>query len=144
MDALELLEQDHAKVMDLFDEAQSAEEGAQKEVFDEIKTELETHAYIEESVFYPAMQKYAELKEMVGESLKEHAQVKTLLKEMENLPSGEEFEAKLEELIENVEHHAEEEEEGKMFPKIRELVSSEELEKLGRQLESAKGKRKAS
>jgi hypothetical protein len=31
-----------------------------------------------------------------------------------------------------------------MFPKIRELVSADELQKLGAQLQSAKGQRKAS
>jgi hemerythrin superfamily protein len=80
----------------------------------------------------------------VGESLEEHNKVKTLLKEMANLSGGEEFDDKLEELIDNVEHHAEEEEEGKMFPKVRELVSAAELEKLGSQLQAAKGQRKAS
>ena len=43
--------------------------------------------------------------------------------------------------MENVEHHAEEEEEAKMFPKIRQLFSQEELEELGQELESAKNKR---
>jgi hemerythrin superfamily protein len=62
---------------------------------------------------------------------------------MENLVSdSEKFEPKLQVLMENVEHHAEEEEEGKMFPKIRELLNRQELEQLGEELESAKGKRR--
>jgi hemerythrin superfamily protein len=44
-------------------------------------------------------------------------------------------------LQENVEHHAEEEEEGKMFPKIREVVDGDELEELGNELEASKNKR---
>lgn len=43
--------------------------------------------------------------------------------------------------MENVEHHAEEEEEGKMFPKIREVCDQESLEELGQELEAAKDKR---
>jgi hypothetical protein len=43
--------------------------------------------------------------------------------------------------MENVEHHAEEEEEGKMFPKVRQIFSKEELEELGQELEAAKNKR---
>jgi hypothetical protein len=109
----------------------------------QIKTELEIHTQIEETVFYPAMQRYNELKDMVAESLEEHNKVKTLLKEMDSL-SGDDFEDKLEELIDNVEHHAEDEEESKMFPKVRELVSAAELDKLGAQLQAAKGQRKAS
>jgi hypothetical protein len=36
-------------------------------------------------VFYPAVHKHEELKDMVLESLEEHKQVKTLLREMDNL-----------------------------------------------------------
>jgi hemerythrin superfamily protein len=144
MDALELLKQDHAKVKKLFEEAEDADEKEQRSIFAQIKTELEIHAQIEESVFYPAMQRYNELKDMVAESLEEHNEVKTLLNEMESMSGGEDFEDKLEELIDNVEHHAEDEEESKMFPKVRELVSAAELDKLGAQLQAAKGQRKAS
>jgi hemerythrin superfamily protein len=139
MDALELLKQDHQKVKGLFKEAEKADEKKQKQVFERIKTELETHTHIEESVFYPAMQKHEELKDMVLESLEEHKQVKTLLREMDNLSSdSEKFEPKLKVLMENVEHHAEEEEEEKMFPKVRNLVNKAELEQLGQELEAAK------
>jgi iron-sulfur cluster repair protein YtfE (RIC family) len=144
MDALELLEQDHAKVKKLFEQAEDADQKEQRAIFTQIKTELEVHTYIEETVFYPAMQRYNELKDMVAESLEEHNKVKTLLNEMEGMSGGEDFEDKLEELIDNVEHHAEDEEESKMFPKIRELVRAAELEKLGAQLQAAKGQRKAS
>ena len=143
MDALELLEEDHAKVKKLFEQAEEADQKEQRAIFMQIKTELEIHTQIEESVFYPAMQRYNELKDMVAESLEEHNKVKTLLKEMDGL-SGDDFEDKLEELIDNVEHHAEDGEESKMFPKVRELVSAAELDKLGAQLQAAKGQRKAS
>jgi hemerythrin superfamily protein len=145
MDALELLKKDHQKVKDLFKRAETnKDEKQQKRLFEQIKTELETHTRIEESVFYPAMAERDELKDMVLESLEEHKQVKTLLREMENLTSkSEKFEPKLKVLMENVEHHAEEEEEGKMFPKVRKLFDKSELEKLGEQLEAAKRERKS-
>jgi iron-sulfur cluster repair protein YtfE (RIC family) len=149
MDALELLKKDHQKVKELFEQAEEAEGKQQQNIFDQIKTELETHARIEETVFYPAVQKHEELKDMVLESLEEHKQIKTLLKEMDNLTSdSEKFEPKLQVLMENVEHHAEEEEEAKMFPKLRKVMSKQQLEKLGADLEAAKGqgqkRRKAS
>lgn len=142
MDALELLKQDHQKVKELFEQAEEAEGKELQNIFDQIKTELETHARIEETVFYPAVQKHEELKDMVLESLEEHKQIKTLLKEMDNLASdSEKFEPKLQVLMENVEHHAEEEEEGKMFPKLRKIMNKQQLEKLGAELEGAKGQR---
>lgn len=143
MDALELLQTDHRKVKELLEEAAETEDAKQqRQLFKEIRTELETHARIEEAIFYPAMQEHDELKDMVLESLEEHKQVKTLLREMRNLSAGsEKFAPKLKVLKDNVEHHAEEEEEGKMFPKIRQIVDRNELQRLGEELEAAKHKR---
>jgi len=141
MDALQLLRQDHQAVKDLFDQVDDAEDGKQrKRIFDQIDTQLNIHSHIEETVFYPEMRKIEELKEMVEEALQEHQEVKTLLEEIEGLdPEGEEFSASLEELIENVEHHVAEEED-EMFPKVREQCDQAALDRLGDQLESAKGK----
>jgi hemerythrin superfamily protein len=117
MDALELLKEDHETVKELFEEIEATEDQKEKTtIFREIQSELETHARIEEEIFYPAMQKREELKDI---------------------------EPKLKVLMENVEHHAEEEEEGKMFPKVRQLFSREDLESLGQELEAA-SQRKAS
>lgn len=142
MDALELLRTDHKNVKELFKKAEgNKNEKQQKQLFEQIKTELETHTHIEETVFYPAVAKNEELKDMVLESLEEHKQVKTLLREMESLSSDSaKFEPKLKVLMENVEHHAVEEEEGKMFPKVRNLMNAAALEQLGKELEAAKAK----
>ena len=141
MDALELLKQDHQAVKSLFDQIDDAEDAKQrKKLFDQIDTELNIHAHIEETVFYPEMQKIDELKEMVEEALEEHQEVKTLLEEIEGLdPENEQFSASLEELMENVEHHVAEEED-EMFAKVREQCDQATLDRLGEQLESAKGK----
>ena len=143
MDALELLKQDHQKVKELFKQGQQTEDRKQqKQIFKEIKAELETHARIEETIFYPAMQEHDELKDMVLESLEEHRQMKTVLRELGKLSaSSERFKPKFKVLMDDVKHHAEEEEEGKMFPKIRELIKRDELEQLGEELEAAKHKR---
>jgi hemerythrin superfamily protein len=143
MDALELLKKDHKAVKDLFKKiAANKNAKQQKELFEHIKTELETHTHIEETVFYPAVEETPEMEDMVAESLEEHKQVKTLLREMEKLTAdSDKFEPKLKVLMENVEHHAEEEEEGKMFPKLRKLMNAERLEELGQELEDAKEKR---
>ena len=83
------------------------------------------------------MEKYDDLKEMVEEAREEHQEIKTLLEEIS--ADGDELESKLEELMETVEHHAEDEEEGEMFPKILAIVDKQELERIGDQLQQAKG-----
>jgi hypothetical protein len=136
MDALQLLHEDHEKVKKLFLQAEDAEGDELQRICSQIKNELEIHAHIEETIFYPAMEKYDDLKEMVAESREEHQEIKDLLQEISS--DDEELESKLEELMEVVEHHAEDEEEGQMFPKVRQLVAASELEHLGQQLENAK------
>ena len=139
MDALELLKKDHRKVSELFKQADATEEEAQKEqLFEKIKTELETHTYIEETVLYPALEQHEDLKDIVLEAYEEHKQVKTLIREIGQLAEGsEKFDAKLKVMSENVEHHVEEEE-GEMFPKVRKIMDATQLGQLGKELEEAK------
>jgi hemerythrin superfamily protein len=141
MNALEVLKQDHQKVKKLFQEVkQATDQAKRKELFNEIDTELEIHAHIEETVFYPAIEEHEEFKDMVAGALEEHQEAKTLLDELEELGAdNHDFGSKLQLLIEAVEHHVEEEE-GEMFPKIREVFDEDELEQLGQELEAAKGK----
>ena len=143
MDALELLKQDHQKVKKLLTAATETEDKKeQKRLFKEIKTELETHARLEETIFYPAVREHKELASMVFESLEEHRQVKTLLRDLGRItPGSDKFKAKLKVLNDDVEHHAEEEE-GKMFPKVEKAFDSKELEELGQELEAAKQKKR--
>ena len=140
MNALEVLKQDHQKVKGLFQEArQGTDRNKRKELFDKIDTQLEIHTHIEETVFYPAMETHEELKDLVAEALEEHQEAKMLLDELEELGAdNHDFSSKLQQLMEAVEHHVEEEE-GEMFPKIREVFDQDELEQLGQELESAKG-----
>jgi hemerythrin superfamily protein len=143
MDILELLKEDHQKVKKLFEQGQQTQDKKQqKQIFKEIKSELERHTRLEETIFYPAMEEHDKLKDMVLESLEEHKQVKTVLREMGKLsPNSEKFKPKFKVLKDNVEHHAEEEEEGKMFPEIRKVINRAELEQLGQEVEAAKHKR---
>lgn len=139
MDALELLKADHDKVGELFKQVEDTEdEGKKHRLFEKIKLELETHTHIEETIFYPAIIKNEEIKDIVLEGLQEHKQAKTLLREIPNLADGSEvFDAKLKVLMEDVEHHVEEEEE-EMFPKVRKAFDSARLEELGAELEAEK------
>lgn len=143
MNAIDLLTDDHDTVRDLFAKFRSAKEAddsaemrtLQQQIFEEI----ETHSRIEEDVFYPAARDAGddELTEMVAEGVQEHHVVKVLMREVEALSDEEVFVAKMTVLMENVEHHAEEEE-NELFPKVRTALSEERLDQLGAELEAAK------
>lgn len=143
MDAIKLLTSDHDTVRGLFDQFRQAKEADKgdrmRELQREIFSEIETHSRIEEDVFYPAVRDLGvdDLTETVAEGIQEHHVVKTLMREIESVSGDETFVAKMTVLIENVEHHADEEEKD-MFPDLRKHMSDAQLEELGTKLEAAK------
>jgi hemerythrin-like domain-containing protein len=138
MDAFNLLKTDHRKVAELFDQLESANGKAKLQVFAQIKSELELHTHIEETIFYPALEDPKQTHELVLEAYEEHNVVKKLLAQLSKARSAnEEWEAQAKVLRENVEHHVEEEE-NELFPKTRAALSAEEIETLGEQMENEK------
>jgi hypothetical protein len=146
MNAFELLKKDHKKVSDLFKQLDETTERAVKtreELFSKLKQELDIHARIEETIFYPSIKDAEETHEITLEAYEEHNVVKQLLGELESMPVDDErWTAKLTVLKENVEHHVEEEE-NEMFKDAQKVLSAEQVEELGARMESAKQEQKA-
>ena len=146
MDAFTLLKTDHKTVAGLMKKIEDTTERAVKgreQLFTQLKSELDLHARIEETIFYPVLERPERTHDITLEAYEEHKVVKQLLSELESEPKDtEEWTAKFTVLKENVEHHVEEEE-GEMFKKARAVLSEEEIEELGRRLEEAKGTGKA-
>jgi hemerythrin-like domain-containing protein len=145
MDAFNLLKTDHRKVEELFSQLESASGGqAKMRVFQQIKTELELHTHIEETIFYPALEEPKQTHDLTLEAYEEHDVVKKLLQELSRAKNpNEEWEAKAKVLQENVEHHVEEEE-GELFPKASSALSAEEIETLGEEMEAEKQRKQRS
>ena len=143
MDAITLLTTDHDKVRGLFDQFRTAKDAEDmdrmRSLQQEIFSELETHTRIEEDIFYPAVRELDEdeMTETVAEGIQEHHVVKVLMREIDDVSGEETFESKMTVLIENVEHHADEEEK-ELFPELREKMSQARLEELGAEMEAAR------
>lgn len=143
MDGIVLLKEDHKAVKRLFREFERSHKDAtpeaKRELVDSIIRELTTHAFIEETIFYPAArQEVPDTDEHVLESVEEHHVVAWLLSELTKLdPADETFDAKVTVLIENVEHHVEEEE-NEWFPRVREALGRKRLTELGERMAEAK------
>ena len=143
MDAIELLKKDHDEVRALFEQFRQAGEAEDmdrmKQLQKQIFSELETHTRIEEDIFYPAVKgtEDDELVENVDEGVQEHHVVKVLMREIEDVSGDDTFQAKMKVLMENVEHHADEEEE-EMFPDVRQQFDQARLEELGQEMEAAR------
>lgn len=137
MDALSLLKKDHQQVKTLFKEVEELGDRAtssRAKLFTQIDEALTLHAKIEEQLFYPELKKRAPNngeREKVLEAFEEHAIVKTLLGELEELdPKDETYRAKLQVLTESVEHHIKEEE-AEIFKLARQVLDAGELESIG-------------
>ena len=134
MDAITLLKNDHRNVEGLLEQLEKTTERADKtrtELFARLKTELTVHEIIEEEIFYPTLKQHPKAKEIVLEGYEEHDVVDHLMGELEALPVDDEtWGPKASVMIENIQHHIEEEE-GDMFVKARQVFDRAELEQLG-------------
>jgi len=143
MDAIDLLVGDHNRVRGLFAQFKTAHEAddtaTATKVVEKIIEDLEAHATIEEEIFYPAVRPESdEINETVAEGIEEHHIVKVLIAEIKKLePGSEVWSAKVQVMIENVEHHAEEEE-TELFPSVRSETDAASREELGQRLEARK------
>ncbi len=143
MDALALLTGDHNRVRGLFTRFKSAKETDDLETMRtlaaKIVEELKVHTTIEEEVFYPEFRdENDEIHATVTEGVEEHRVANRLLEEIDSMePDTEHWAAKVNVLIENVEHHAEEEE-SEMFPEIRKATDAARLESIAQRMEARK------
>lgn len=140
-DAIVLLKKDHKEVRALFKDFQSQKATtAQKgKIVKKIIELLTVHTYIENEVMYPQVRKLLpDLEDDVLESYEEHHVADVLVMELSMMrPSDERFDAKTTVLIENVQHHMEEEEQD-WFPKVRDGLGRKALQEMGEQLLAAK------
>ena len=87
VDAIAMLKEDHQRVKDLFAQYEGTSNAEAKwTLAEEIFVELETHAQLEENIFYPSVNEETEEgPALVKESLQEHATVKQLIQELRQM-----------------------------------------------------------
>ena len=132
--ATQMIRQDHKKVEGLFRKVEQTK-GAQakRRLAENAMAELEIHAALEEEIFYPAVKKEIDDgSSMVQEAIQEHQTVKQLIAELKGMgEANDEFESQFSRLVENVQHHVEEEE-NEMLPKVED--SELDLNSLGAEM----------
>jgi hemerythrin superfamily protein len=132
-DVLEILTAQHREVDELLEMLLKGE-GDRQALFTELANNLAAHATVEEKVFYPAIMA-KETKDMLNESLEEHLAIRRLLSDLITMKLDDEgYKAKLHVLKEQVDHHAHNEEEDELFPKVKDMFSSDERAAIGNEL----------
>jgi hemerythrin superfamily protein len=143
-DVIEVLEQDHREVEQMFQELESLRGAAtdeenerRKTLADEVTRELVRHSVAEEVLVYPLVDKKISAEE-AEHARKEHAEAEETLHRLEKLDADDPaFDDELSTLMREIRHHIEDEE-GETFTRMRQEIDPEELRKLGSRVEAFK------
>lgn len=130
-DAVTLIKNDH-RVMERLFEQMKSRKGDRAALLKECVARLSAHSWAEEERVYPAIVQ-ADPPEQgeVYHGVEEHHEAEQLMHKLEEMdPTSAEFESTLEEFIEAVTHHVEEEE-TKILPALAESVGPDRLIELG-------------
>lgn len=141
-DMIEILKHDHREVEEMFHELEglgpSRDGSAKKELVEKVTIELVRHSAVEEMYLYPAARKaLADGDGLADEEIEEHAEAEQLLKDLEGMDLGADYDAKLGKLMAAVREHIKEEEQV-LFVELSKSCSPGELKELGKKIDSAK------
>src|SRR5437764_15294220 len=92
--AFDVLEEDHREVeewFDEYDELKDSDEDRKADLAEKICLALKVHAQIEEEIFYPQARQATKDDDLIDEAIVEHATVKNLIGEIEEMDAGEEL-----------------------------------------------------
>jgi hemerythrin superfamily protein len=143
-DVIEILEQDHREVEQMFAELESLRGAATEEaksrrktVTEQVTIELVRHSVAEEVLVYPQVERKVSAEE-AEHARKEHAEAEETLARLEKLDADDpSFDDELATLMAEIRHHIEEEE-GEMFAHMRQVIDADELRTLGARVEAFK------
>ena len=140
IDGIQVLINDHREVENLFQQYEKATDpGEQTRLVHQVIHELAVHGEIEELLFYPRLRTaLPDGNDLADGAVHEHLEIKQTLNALDKMKAGDEgFDTRMADLMAEVRHHVEEEE-GDIFPKIREAMPADQLERLGTSLQGAK------
>src|SRR3954449_8993560 len=90
MDVYQILMQDHRTIKQIFNEIEQTDDREverREQLFGILRAALEDHTVVEENLFYPEMEKYPAIKEVIAEAFDEHAEFEQTLQQISELPT---------------------------------------------------------
>jgi hemerythrin-like domain-containing protein len=132
-DILDVLRRDHLRIDHLLDQIEATEDSEERrraQLFAQVAAEIEVHSDAEDQVVYLALESRAGFEDFIEESRQEHEHIEQMLEELDLLEARDPgWLAKVRELRQLVRHHVDQEE-GILFAKIRDALSTEERHRL--------------
>jgi len=139
-DVIDILTTDHHEVLDLIGTiADTPDAERRRDIADTVIAELVRHSVAEEMYVYPAMREHlTDGDSEVEHDISEHKDLEKTMKKLEGVDAEDpQFLVMVDELREQLQHHAGDEEESQ-FPQLREAIPAEKLRDLGKRVELAK------
>ena len=132
MHAVDFLLKEHATVRATFKEISndSHRYETKRKMFDELCENLKCHEKMEQTKWYPHLQKNPELKKIIDHLLEEEKKASEAISDFKHITDEAEWEKKFSTFHKDVDHHANEEEE-KLFPKVKDFFEEKQLEEWG-------------
>jgi hemerythrin superfamily protein len=143
-DVIDILEQDHREVEEMFSELESLRGAAtdeamsrRKDLAEQVTIELVRHSVAEEVIVYPRVESKVSAEE-VEHARKEHKEAEQTMARLEKLDADDPgFDDELATLMKEIRHHIEDEEQ-QMFAHMRQVLDPDELRTLGTAVEAFK------
>jgi hemerythrin superfamily protein len=139
-DIITELTKDHDEVRAIFAKLRQDPAPQQREeLVREMTVELVKHSVAEEVHLYPLIREvFPEGNQLADHEIEEHAEVEKALKSLEKMdPSDAQYMSTVHTVIDDVTHHAQEEEDD-VFPRLRQTCSPEQLRELGNKIRATK------
>ena len=144
MNAIDLLKQEHETAKQMFGKIKSASAAERGPLWLKLKPELKVHEQMEEAALYgPVADQMGSsdqtLREWRDHHHREVTELEGLIQQISGLDAtSDQWSEKLGTLQETLEHHIQEEE-GKIWPRIRQVWDQGKLDRAGEQMETMKG-----
>jgi hemerythrin-like domain-containing protein len=139
-DVAQILTDDHREMVELVDRIKNAPIGAERrDLADMLIAEVMRHAVAEEMYVYPAMEdSVPDGSAHVEHDKEEHERIVQVMKRIENTDASDPaFMALIDELEDQLRHHADDEEK-EQFPALRAHIGSARMADLGEKVQTAK------
>jgi hemerythrin-like domain-containing protein len=137
MSFYDTLKKEHQAVKGIIQQIRQGKGNAEN-LLSRLQQELSVHMNGEEKLFYSILSENESAKEKAFEACEEHHVARTVLQELQDLPTdNERWMAKLQVFQEILEHHIEEEE-NEIFEVAQEVISREQENRIASQYEEMK------
>jgi hypothetical protein len=134
IDVLEILENQHAEIDQLIEQLRAG--GDREELFPALADRVMAHMATEEKIFYPAAadDRTSEVLQIAIEDHRALTRLVTDMLELDPVAQADELDDQLVILAEIWAQHAHEDEEGKLFPLLQDLLDTEQRAALGNEV----------